>query len=229
MILWIVSLLMILSGNENISNPHQSQKYKYLALGDSYTIGESVGFTERFPVQLVTKLKFQGVEIHNPEIIAKTGWTTDELMSAIESAPPADDFDLVTLLIGVNNQYRGRDTSNYKTEFEALLEKAIQFAGGQHSRVIAISIPDYGVTPFGVKKGKKRIAGEIDQFNQVNKVSSEAYGIRYVNITDISRKAWMHQEFTAEDGLHPSPKMYALWVDEILPSALEILNHDSQK
>lgn len=196
---------------------------KYLALGDSYTIGESVDFKDRFPVQLVNKLKFEGHDFLMPEIIAKTGWATDELMQGIEEAKPNNDFDLVTLLIGVNNQYRGRDLENYKVEFEQLLQKAIEFAGGNHQSVIVISIPDYGVTPFGQKKGRKKVAKEIDKFNEINRQISNKYQVEYVGVTEISRKAYRRMNLIAEDGLHPSGEMYAQWVEEILPIAKQIL------
>jgi len=201
------------------------EKMKYLALGDSYTIGERVEPMERFPIQLVKKLKHEGLDFYEPEIIAKTGWTTDELIAEIDRAKPECNFDLVTLLIGVNNQYRGRDINNYKEEFEVLLKKAIEFCGGNKEKVIVISIPDYGVTPFGQKKGRKKIAIEIDQFNTANLEISSRYKVAYVDITEISRRAYRKNSLIAEDGLHPSGEMYAQWVDEILPVASKILHN----
>lgn len=205
------------------------KKYKYLALGDSYTIGESVAIDDRFPVQLASRLKQEGFEVENPQIIAKTGWTTDELLKGITEILPEDDFDLVTLLIGVNNQYRGRDLANYETEFDMVLRKAINFAGGNNKKVIVISIPDYGVTPFGEKKGSVQISSEIDEFNAVNKKVSGEHGVAYVNITEISRRAGQDSNLIADDGLHPSAEMYTLWTEIIVPVAIEILSQNDEK
>lgn len=199
------------------------QKMKYIALGDSYTIGESVEFIDRFPVQLVTKLRFKGLDFAMAEIIAKTGWTTDELNAGINAEHPGNNYDLVTLLIGVNNQYRGGKLETYEIEFEDLLKRAMAFAKGKKERVIVISIPDYGVTPFGQKKGRKKIAKEIDLFNESNLNISKTYGVAYVDVTEISRKAYRRMNLIAEDGLHPSSEMYAQWVEQILPVAVDIL------
>jgi lysophospholipase L1-like esterase len=220
-------LLTIMMMGQGLISPminQQVKKKKYLALGDSYTIGESVDISERFPIQLTESLKSEGVELDDPEIIAKTGWTTDELMAGINQADLGSDYDLVTLLIGVNNQYRGRDIENYTSEFTQLLEQSIEFAGGNKERVIVVSIPDYGVTPFGQKKGRKRIAKEIDAFNSTNKAICKRFGVKWIDVTQISRTALKNRQLVAEDGLHPSGKMYALWVREILPVALKILN-----
>ena len=199
------------------------RKLKYLALGDSYTIGESVEFIDRFPVKLVNELRFKGMDVAMPEIIAETGWTTDELMTGIDIKLPGNGYDLVTLLIGVNNQYRGRDLRNYENEFESLLKRAIAFAKSNEKKVIVISIPDYGVTPFGQKKGRKKIAKEIDLFNEANHKISKRYGVAYVDVTEISRKAYKCMNLIAEDGLHPSGEMYTQWVERILPVAVGIL------
>jgi len=206
------------------NNPADEKKMTYLALGDSYTIGESVEFIERFPVQLVNKMRFSGFDFAMPEIVAKTGWTTDELISGIKQADLNDQYDLVTLLIGVNNQYRGRDIDNYKEEFEALLKVAMDFAADRKDRVIVLSIPDYGVTPFGSQKGRKRIGKEIDQFNAVNLAIADKYGVAYVNITGISRTAYRRTNLVAEDGLHPSGEMYQLWVEEMMPIAIKLVS-----
>lgn len=227
--IWILTTLIFMAVNANSGSIYQIRKMNYLALGDSYTIGESVAINERYPVQLVEKLKSQGVTINSPEIIAKTGWTTSELIPAIDAANLSANYDLVTLLIGVNNQYRGLDINEYKNEFEALLKKSIELAGGDHTKVIVISIPDYGVTPFGVQKGKDSIGEEIDRFNEVNRASAFDFNVHYTDITVLSRKALLHQEYTADDGLHPSAKMYELWVDKLAPLALNILRHASAK
>ena len=215
---WIVNLMLL----SHIYAPVED-KMKYLALGDSYTIGESVEYIERFPVQLVNKLKFAGYDFTMPEIIAKTGWTTDELMQGIADVAPSSNYDLVTLLIGVNNQYRGRDLDNYRQEFEDLLKQAIEFAGGNKEHVIVISIPDYGVTPFGQKKGRKKVGKEIDQFNAANEEITKEYQIAYVDVTEISRTAYRRTHLVAEDGLHPSAAMYQKWVEAIAPVAADLL------
>lgn len=181
---------------------------RYLALGDSYTIGESVDPADRFPVQLARKLG-----IPEPQIIARTGWTTDELNAAIDAADPKGPFDIVTLLIGVNNQYRGRDAEQYRGEFAALLKRAIGFAGGDAKKVIVVSIPDWGVTPFAEGRDRAKIANEIDHYNAINKEETARAGANYVDITPISRRK--DPALVAKDGLHPSAKQYAEWVDAI--------------
>lgn len=224
MYLVIIQILFSsLFSNAQFSQNHNEEKMKYLALGDSYTIGESVDFMERFPVQLVNKLKFESYDFAMPEIIAKTGWTTEELITGIEEKQPEHNFDLVTLLIGVNNQYRGQALDLYKMEFEILLEKAIGFAGNNKDKVIVISIPDYGVTPFGQKKGREKIGKEIDQFNAANLEICKEYSVAYVDVTEVSRTAYRRPNLSAEDGLHPSGEMYAIWVGEILPVAKKLL------
>jgi lysophospholipase L1-like esterase len=186
---------------------------KYLALGDSYTIGESVAESERWPVQLAAKLSFGA----SPTIIATTGWRTDDLKKAIEAASLQPPYDLVSLLIGVNNQYQGKSVEAYKQEFEELLQKAIALAGGDKNKVFVVSIPDYGYTSFGKPK-QATISKDIDLFNEVNKAITTRYGIRYVNITDISRRGLDDTSLVAADGLHPSGKQYALWVERIKES-----------
>lgn len=181
---------------------------RYLALGDSYTIGESVDPGERFPVQLARALN-----LGEPQIIARTGWTTDELNAAIDAANPQGPFDLVTLLIGVNNQYRGRSADEYRTQFAALLQRAVGFAGGDPSRVIVVSIPDWGVTPFAEGRDRAKIATEIDQFNAVNREEAQRAGAKWVDITPISRGS--DAALVAADGLHPSGKQYAEWAKAI--------------
>jgi lysophospholipase L1-like esterase len=193
---------------------------RFLALGDSYTIGESVAAAERWPVQLAARMRAAGVAMENPLIIATTGWTTDELADAIARRKPEGPFALVSLLIGVNNQYRGRGLDEYRTEFAALLEQAIAFAGGEPQRVLVLSIPDWGVTPFAANRHTERVASEIDAFNAVNAQESARLGARYVDITPISRQAAADPALLAADGLHPSGKMYTAWVEVALPAAL---------
>jgi lysophospholipase L1-like esterase len=190
-------------------------KIKFLALGDSYTIGEAVAEAERWPVQLIRQLRQKGYKADDPKIIATTGWRTDDLKKAILKENPEHDYTLVSLLIGVNNQYQGKSAESYGPEFQELLKMAIGFAGGDKSRVFVVSIPDYGFTPFGKEK-QQNISADIDEFNMVNKKISQSLGVKYFNITDISRKGFEDPELVASDGLHPSGKMYTLWVDRIL-------------
>ncbi|MGC1244425.1 MAG: SGNH/GDSL hydrolase family protein [Chryseosolibacter sp.] len=188
---------------------------KFLALGDSYTIGESVAEVQRWPVQLAGSLSHRGFTCLKPEIIAVTGWRTDDLMNALKAKQPGSDYNLVSLLIGVNNQYQGKNIDAYALDFEALLKSAIAYAGGSASQVFVLSIPDYGYTPFGKDK-RREITQQIDAFNAVNKAITERNGIRYIDVTDISRDGLTDPELIAEDGLHPSGKMYALWVERIV-------------
>lgn len=193
---------------------------RYLALGDSYTIGESVPITQTWPVQLAELLRTEGIEVSPPSIIAQTGWTTAELNAGIDVADPQGEFGLVSLLIGVNNQYRGLDAEQYRLEFRALLERAIGFAGGQPGRVLVLSIPDWGVTPFAEGEDREQIAREIDQFNLINREETERANARYVDVTPVSREAATDLRLVADDGLHPSGKMYAAWAELALPEAL---------
>jgi lysophospholipase L1-like esterase len=192
---------------------------RFLALGDSYTIGESVAVADRWPNQLALQLRKSGLDIANPEIIAKTGWTTDELSSAIDAAKPHGPYALVTLLIGVNNQYRGRDAEQYRKEFVALLRRAIAFAGDDPRRVVVVSIPDWGVTPFAAGRDRAKIGGEIDRFNAIAAEETKRAGARYADITPVSRHAAGDATLVAPDGLHPSAAMYAQWVTVISPQA----------
>ncbi|WP_199136107.1 SGNH/GDSL hydrolase family protein [Pedobacter sp. ASV12] len=194
----------------------------YLALGDSYTIGEAVSASESFPYQLAARLKTANLNVQTPKIIAKTGWTTDELQAAINEAQIKTSFDLVTLLIGVNNQYRGYSPDTYRKEFKALLQTAISFAGNQKKHVFVVSIPDWGVTPFGKNSGRdvQAIAQEIDAFNAINKAETLALGISYTDITPGSRNALTDAGLVAADGLHPSAKMYGEWALKVA-SAVE--------
>lgn len=192
----------------------KNEPLQYLALGDSYTIGESVTEQERWPVQLAEVLTKQGTPVSKPKIIAVTGWRTDNLKNGINIAQLIGHYDLVSLLIGVNNQYQGKPVSEYELEYEDLLNKAIELAGGKKDRVFVVSIPDYGYTPFG-KPRQREISVALDEFNAVNKRITEGYGITYFNITDISRMGLEDPELVASDGLHPSGKQYSLWVDRI--------------
>lgn len=192
---------------------------RFLALGDSYTIGESVAPAERWPVQLAAAL-----HTADPEIIARTGWTTDELNAAIDKADPKGPYGLVTLLIGVNNQYRGRDAEQYRKEFAALLQRAIGFAGGNAKHVVVVSIPDWGVTPFAKDRDRAKIGREIDTYNAINKEETAKAGARYADITPISRRAAADSSLVAGDGLHPSGAMYKEWLTIIAPAAKAALS-----
>ncbi len=195
----------------------QEKKYTMLCLGDSYTIGEAVKESECFPMQTVELLQRENLKFENPRIIAKTGWTTDELTVAVKEQNLNQDFNFVTLLIGVNNQYRGRDIENYRTEFTSLLNTAIKFANGKRNLVVVVSIPDWGVTPFGYndKRGERLIAQEIDKYNMVNKEEALKAKVNYIDITPHSRKAKVDKTLIAEDGLHPSGKMYREWAEKL--------------
>jgi lysophospholipase L1-like esterase len=194
---------------------------RFLALGDSYTIGEGVAADERWPVQLAARMRAEGVPMDDPTIIATTGWTTNELAAGIARATPTGSYDLVSLLIGVNNQYRGRDRKEYRQQFAALLEQAIAFAGGDPQRVIVLSIPDWGVTPFAASRHAERVTGEINAFNTINAEETARLGARYVDITPLSRQAAADLTLLADDGLHPSGTMYTAWTELVLPEAME--------
>lgn len=187
---------------------------KYLALGDSYTIGESVPENERWPEQLAAAIRATGKEVEKPRIIATTGWRTDQLKKAIEDAHLKNEYGLVSLLIGVNNQYQKKTAESYAPEFEELLNMAITLAGGNKKNVFVVSIPDYGYTPFGKPK-QAEISAAIDQFNQVNKTITDKMGVKYISITDLTREGLEKPEYVAGDGLHPSGKMYGLWTSRI--------------
>ena len=193
------------------------EEVKLLALGDSYTIGESVASSSRWPIQLVDSLQKRGVDCLQPKIIATTGWRTDNLKNAISRTKfkKDEEYNLVSLLIGVNNYYQGKSVESYAPEFEDLLKTALQLAGGDTSSVFVLSIPDYGYTPFGKEK-QQTISEGIDAYNAVNKSISDKYGVKYYNITDISRRGLDEPDLVAADGLHPSEKMYSQWVQVIL-------------
>jgi lysophospholipase L1-like esterase len=191
------------------------QTLTYLALGDSYTIGESLPLKDNFPYQTVDLLKQKGIQISEPVIVAKTGWTTDELMAAIDKRQLKGQFNFVSLLIGVNNQYRGRDIDTYQKEFEQLLQQAIAFAGGNRNHVFVLSIPDWGATPFAAGRDLAKIAREIDQFNAVNKKISDQYKVNYIEITAGTREATINISLVADDKLHPSKKEYTRWAEKL--------------
>lgn len=199
---------------------------RFLALGDSYTIGEGVAGHGRWPLQLAEALRREGRAIAEVRVIATTGWTTGELSAAMDAAEPlGDDWDLVSLLIGVNNQYRGLALADYREEFRALLGRAIACAGGRASRVLALSIPDWGVTPFARDEGRdpQAIAAAIDAFNAAAREACDNRGVAFIDITAISRRHGAEPAMLAEDRLHPSAEMHGLWAGLALPAARERL------
>lgn len=214
--------------DENDSLPDtqtpNNKTYKYLALGDSYTIGQSVAVENRFPNQLKKQLLSDSILVDSVRFIATTGWTTSNLIQALNNTTVDEDYDLVSLLIGVNNQFRGLDTSIYVVEFESLLQKAIAYAGGDKDKVWVVSIPDYRYTPFGASYSEST-SDEIDWYNATKKSISEQYGVAYFNITPISRKGLDQPDLVASDGLHPSAKMYKLWIAEFYDHVKNLLKN----
>ncbi|MEN9151631.1 SGNH/GDSL hydrolase family protein [Xanthomonas perforans] len=198
---------------------------RYLALGDSYTIGEGVAPDQRWPSQLVDGLRAYGWNLAPPQIIATTGWTTDELQAGIDAAAPQVPFDLVSLLIGVNNQYRGRPLDEYRQQFDALLLRAIACANGHPARVFVLSIPDWGLTPFArACSGDAALIGaQIDAFNAIAADRCSAHAVRFVDITATSRDGGDAVDMLVDDGLHPSGAMYARWTALALPAARDAL------
>lgn len=192
--------------------------YSYLALGDSYTIGEGVELIEAWPVQLRNRLLERGVRVAPPKIIARTGWTTRDLIRNMEEELHVHrDFHLVSILIGVNNQYQNRSISEFEQELRELFRKAITHSKMRERGVFALTIPDYGVTPFGMEReNAELISPEIDRFNAVIRTVAEDFNVQLFNITPLSREAATNLELLAEDNLHPSGLMYRLWVDEII-------------
>ncbi|MBD8487689.1 SGNH/GDSL hydrolase family protein [Echinicola sp. CAU 1574] len=190
----------------------------YLALGDSYTIGEGVQPSENYPHQLVSIMEQYEYDFDSPKIIATTGWTTDELQKGISAAKiEGNTYDLVTLLIGVNNQYRGRSVDNFKEEFSELLDQAIVFAGGDKTRVIVISIPDWGVTAFASQQNvdQQKVAEEITAYNTAKQQISHSKGVHYLDITQEYRQIGAYPENQAADGLHPSGRIYSSWAERL--------------
>ena len=196
---------------------------RYLALGDSYTIGEGVPAEARWPHRMAATLRAQGIALDDPQIIATTGWTTDELEAAIDAQQPAGPFGFVSLLIGVNNQYRGRPVGDYAVQFQALLRRAIDFAGGAVGHVLVLSIPDWGVTPFARDREPARIARELDAYNAAAAAICRDHGVLFVDTPTLSRQHGAEPAMLADDGLHPSGAMYALWAQRAVPFAQRLL------
>ena len=210
--------IFILSSCYKEKEKNQSN-LRYLALGDSYTIGEGIKFEYNYPKQIVNQIFL----IDTVTVIAKTGWTTDELIDTLNNLQ-IDKFDVVSLLIGVNNQFRGYQIDKYVMEFESLLNRAIDYSKDKKN-VFVLSIPDYGVTPFGKVKGQERIYREINSYNNINRIMAEKYNVMYFDITEISRKAENDTSLLAEDKLHPSKKMYKMWIEKLKYELLDSLKN----
>ena len=196
---------------------------RFLTLGDSYTIGVGVPKRKSWPFQLSNRIQKQGISILDPVVIAEQGWTSLTLIQALQQRSPSGTFDLVSLQIGVNDQYDGINPDIYQDNFQALLDQTIQFAGGSAQNVVVLSIPDWSVTLFAEESSRDEIREEINHFNLVNKTETIDKGVLYLDITPLSREATHNPEFVAEDGLHPSEAMYCAWVDLILPAILAVL------
>jgi lysophospholipase L1-like esterase len=188
-------------------------KVTFLALGDSYTIGESVEPADRWPMQLAVKLRAGSVDVSDPIIIARTGWTTGDLLSAMDGAKLTNQFDLVMLLIGVNNQFQGRSEEEYREQFAELLKRSVALVGGNVEHVVVLSIPDWSVMPFGQHYDVKRMSGEIDRFNAICREETQKIGAGFVDVCPVSREATTQPDLIAADGLHPSGVQYGRWVD----------------
>ena len=202
---------------------HLDHTLRALALGDSYTSGDRVALSERWPVRLVELVRQRGVRIDQPHVVARTGWSTAELAAGVDRANPQGPFDLVMLQVGVNDQLRGRSLESYRREFAGLVARAIAYAGGDPWAVIVLSVPDWGVTPAADGQDRARIAQEIDRMNQVNREVTWQLGAQYIDVTPISRLAGEEPELLSEDGLHPSALMYDMWAHIALRTACEAL------
>jgi lysophospholipase L1-like esterase len=222
---WHLALIaLLLNACAKSAVPPENHSIHYLALGDSYTIGESVGELSCWPVQLAKALRAAGFDVADPIIIARTGWTTADLTEGIDQSNPQPPFSLVTLLIGVNNQYQGRSENEYRDEFSGLLNRSIELAGRKAGHVVVLSIPDWGVTPYAAQMGANpaTVAKAIDRFNAINLSETKKAGAIYVDITAISRS---RPDLVAGDGLHPSSEMYAQWVKSVLPASESALRN----
>ena len=228
---YVLAIILLLSGFFSCRNSSEKSrktenpiplKQQILALGDSYTIGEGVAPSETWVARLQSLLANRGYVLEDPVIVAKTGWTTDELLEGMNSANLKGPYNMVTLLIGVNNQYRGRDTAEYRGQFRVLLQQAIELAGNDPKKVVVISIPDYSVTPFAENLDRDRISLDIDLFNSINQYEAHRLKTQYAYITPSSRKAKDDSTMLAGDGLHPSARMYGLWAEQLMSKALLI-------
>jgi len=224
-----ISLFFVCCSQSGSNTPAlEPQNFKILSLGDSYTFGQSVCETCGFPEQLKDSLAsyYREVDTFQVDVIAQTGWNTSQLLSGIASEEPSNDYDIVTLLIGVNNQFQGRPFSVYETDFPELVNQAITFAKGDKDRVIIISIPDYAQTPFGMAFDDGNLSEEIDMYNDFAESVANDMQITYVYVTDISRTIIDNPDLIASDGLHPSELAYSLYVERLIPAALEVLGYE---
>ncbi len=205
---------------------HAAGTLSYLALGDSYTVGEGIDAADRWPTRLAASLRSDGIPLADPHVVATTGWTTDELQAAI-AAQSLAPHDLVSLLIGVNNQYRGRSLQDYRRQFADLLGHAIWLAGGRADRVLVLAIPDWALTPFGAASGRDRalVSSELQLYNNAARVICDGRGVAFVDISAIYREHAAEPAMLADDGLHPSVAMHALWTDAAVPVAKRLLAH----
>lgn len=235
--LFFISIVIFSCSSSQETQKTTSQTLKdetinFLALGDSYTIGEGLGKDEIWPYLLYNEIKQKGFSIKQPKIVAQSGWRTDELINAIEKQEINEKYELVSLLIGVNNQFQGRSLEDFKKDFNFLVEKAIRFSKNGTQGVFILSIPDYSVTPFAKNKGFKQatIKSELNQFNQVIYQMALEKNILYFDISDLSRKVESDKSLLTKDLLHPSTKMYKMWVNEIFPTIEQkILLHQGHK
>ena len=216
----LFTLLLCFAMSSSCLSQDQPTSLSYLALGDSYTIGEGVDLGDRYPMQLVREWnKSAKIPFTSPLIIAKTGWTVDELEAGIQATPTASEgYDLVTLLIGVNNQYRGRSVESFTVDFEKMLQQAIDFARGKNERVVVLSIPDWGVTPFASQKGvdTDKVAKEITAYNEAKKSICKKYAVTFIDITADYRRDGGLPEGVVEDQLHPSKSIYGQWMGKLV-------------
>jgi lysophospholipase L1-like esterase len=211
----------------NTNTPFRTGPVSYLALGDSYTIGQGVDPSQNYPNLLTSKLRNRGITINDPVVIAVTGWTTQDLLQAMRKAQLDDkQFDLLTLLIGVNNQYRGQSLEEYEKDLSELMIKSLALVGDDKNRIIVISIPDWGVTPYAssLARDKAMIAAEIDRFNEKNKSLAEKTGVRYLEITEEYRSLGHMEQYLAVDGLHPSEKVYDRWAERLTEIIIDEMN-----
>jgi lysophospholipase L1-like esterase len=221
----LASLLLIgCVQNAPMNTTNTEYPFRFLALGDSYTIGQGVDESDRWPIQLAAALRERSIQISDPEIVARTGWTTADLLRGIEEVGELGQYDLVSLLIGVNDQFQGLAIEGYRERFRGLLAIAVKAAGGRAERVIVLSIPDWSFTPFAEMVERREVSTEINMFNEVGREESELAGVHFFNITSMTRPIIYDEDLIADDGLHYSAKMYAMWVEAILPSVVEILD-----
>ena len=224
--IFTISYLLLFIITSCLEIESKSPTLRYLALGDSYTIGEGVDSSMRYPVLIADTLRELGFNMADPEIIAVTGWTTAALLDSLDRTELNEPYDIVSLLIGVNNQYRGMDIQIYRQEFSRLLNMAISFTGNHPRKVIVLSVPDWGVMPFAEGRNREIIAGEIDEYNRINEDISRSKDVFWLDVTGISRLAANDPLLVATDGLHPSGRMYSAWVKEAVPMLLSIMQND---